>query len=140
MHLTDRDSLDVFNLLWPDPHYPVPVVEVERSDGKSARAPHLVELGESFLYELNFLWQRSTCAPSMEYWFYFTWEIGFGITRMEIAAGDTSVYMGTPVATNLADLPASIQRADIVLLEENESVISMMKELGDFRDAVEALR
>ena len=138
--VSDRDLLDLLNLLWPDAHYPVPVVEVARSGATCARAPHLIEMGGSFMYEINFLWEHAACAPSVEHWFYFRRANSIGVSRLEIASGDTSVYAGRPVSTDLGDIPASIGRADIVLLEENESNVSTMKQVEDLLNATAALK
>lgn len=136
----DRDLLDLMNLLWPDPHYPAPVVEIARAASTCVRPPHLVELGGSFLHEINILWEHAACAPSVDHWFYFKRGDGFGIWRFEIPSGDTSVGLGRQAPDNPADIPASIGRADIVLLEENESSISTMKQVGDLYDATAALK
>jgi len=138
--LFDRDLLDLLNLLWPDPHYPAPAVDVARSGGTCSRAPHLVEMGGSFLHEINILWEHAGCAPSVEHWFYFKRGDSFGTWRFEIPSADTSVGLGRQVSDDLADIPASIRRADIVLLEENESNISTMKQVKDMRYGAAALK
>jgi alginate O-acetyltransferase complex protein AlgJ len=138
--LSDRDLLDLLNLLWPDPHYPAPIVNVSRSGAACAGAPHVIEMGGSFMHGINFLWERAACAPLVEHWFYFRRGDGFGVWRLDIPAGDTSVYAGRPMPTNLADVPESIRRADIIFLEENESVISAMKQVEDLRNAAATLK
>jgi alginate O-acetyltransferase complex protein AlgJ len=136
----DRDLLDLMNLLWPDAHYPVPAIDVVRSETKCPRAPHVVELGGSFLHEINILWENADCAPSVDHWFYFKRSDGFGTWRFDIPAADTSVGLGRERQSDLSDLPESVRQADIVLLEENESNISTMKQVGDLRNAAAALK
>jgi hypothetical protein len=137
---SDRDLLDLLNLLWPDPHYPAPFVHVARSDGACAHPPHVVEMGGSFLHQINILWEQTGCAPSVDHWFYFSRGSSFGTWRLEIPAGDTSAGGGRRVSDDLSAQPESVRRADIVLLEENESNISTMKQVGDLDDAVTALK
>jgi len=137
---SDRDLLDLLNLLWPDPHYPAPVVHVERSGGTCAHPPHVVEMGGSFLHQINILWEQTGCAPSVDHWFYFTRGNNFGTWRLEIPPGDTSVEGGRRVSDDLSAQPESVRHADIVLLEENESNISTMKQVGDLHEALAALK
>jgi hypothetical protein len=137
--LFDRDLLDLLNLLWPDPHYPAPVVEIAPS-AKCARPPHVVEMGGSFLHEINILWEHAGCAPSVDHWFYFRRADSFGTWRFEIPAADTSVGLGRQISDDLSQMPEAVRRADIVLLEENESNISTMKQVWDMRNAAAALK
>jgi hypothetical protein len=134
----DRDLLDLSNLLWPDAHYPTAIIEGAGKGALCARAPRLVMLGGSFLREIIVVAAQAPCPPDIDYWFYMRTDNGHELVRYHNAPGD--VTKGEKVPASARALRDSLDNADAVLLEENESNISTMKQLGDLREAVLAAR
>ena len=107
----DRDLLDLMNLRHPDAHYPVPELTYQSSPPKVCRTVTITEFGGSFLGSLDSALEKLACPPQITNWFY--WDHN----RVHYEGG------------RLYDLPVdadarrkSLLDADIVLLEENESL------------------
>jgi alginate O-acetyltransferase complex protein AlgJ len=133
----DRDLLDLLNLLWPDAHYPTAIIERRGEAGRCERAPRVLALGGSFLREINIAFAQAPCPPEIDYWFYMRTESNdFDLVRFHNSPGDVS--NGERMQGGLEALGASVARADIVLLEENESTISTMKQVRNLRDVLSA--
>lgn len=136
---TDRDLLDLLNLLAPDAHYPTAIVTGRGKAESCARAPRLLALGGSFLQEIIVVLAQAPCPPDIDYWFYARMESGdHKRIRYRHAPGDVTI--GEPMPDDPAELRESLARADVVLLEENEQNISNMRQIGDLLDAARALR
>jgi alginate O-acetyltransferase complex protein AlgJ len=132
---TDRDLLDLLNLLWPDAHYPAAFIAGRGKAQNCARAPRLLALGGSFLQEIKVALTQAPCSPEIDYWFYMRTENNdFELVRFHSAAGDAS--NGERMEGGVEQLGASVARADIVVLEENESNISKTTQIGNLRDAL----
>jgi len=133
----DRDLLDLLNLLWPNAHYPTAVVE-GHGGAPACRPARLTLLGGSFLREIIAALARAPCPPQVDYWFYFKGPDGrAGSVRRHIGAGDPS-DAAAPAGSAEA-LRQSVAHSDIVVLEENESNIATMKQVGDLGAAAEGL-
>lgn len=129
----DRDLLDLMNLLWPDAHYSSAIV-TGRWRASCERAPRLVFLGGSFLREIVIAAAQAPCPPQIDYWLYMRADRGYELVRYLTAPGD--VGNGEKLSAALPEMQGSIARADAVLLEENESNISTMKQVGNLREAL----
>jgi hypothetical protein len=107
---TDRDLLNMLNLYWPDADYPVPTIKyAAREPGQSCRPAQIMEVGGSFLEQINAALLQSGCAPRISYWFY--WD------RLHMSfAGKDREFAPPRDEDRLADLAGS----DVILLEENE--------------------
>jgi hypothetical protein len=107
---TDRDLLNMLNLYWPDADYPVPAIKhVERQPGQSCRPAQIMEVGGSFLEQINAALLQSGCVPRISYWFY--WD------RLHMSFAGNGREFGPPRDEDrLADLAGS----EVILLEENE--------------------
>jgi alginate O-acetyltransferase complex protein AlgJ len=134
---TDRDLLDLLNLLWPDPRYPTAIIERRGAVGNCERAPRALALGGSFLQEINSVLTQAPCPPEIDYWFYMrTITNDYELVRFHKLAGDVS--NGERLRGGVDELRANVARADIVVLEENEGIISLTRQIGDLRNALTA--
>lgn len=133
---TDRDLLDLLNLLWPDAHYPTAAIGRAGEKRDCARAPQLLALGGSFLHQVLAAATLAPCPPQIDYWFYMRTEnntIELGHYRR--APGDSS--NGERVAATSEQLDENLAGADVVLLEENEAGLATTNQVHHL---VEALR
>ena len=107
---TDRDLLNMLNLYWPEADYPVPAITpAARAPGQSCRPAQIMEVGGSFLEQINAALLQSGCAPRISYWFY--WD------RLHMSFAGREREVAPPRDEDrLADLAGS----DVILLEENE--------------------
>lgn len=107
---TDRDLVNMLNLYWFDTDYPVPeIVHTSSSTDQTCRPTKIMEVGGSFLEQINVALRGSRCPPDISYWFYWDFAHVFyegGKRRSEPPRGDN----------RLADLTSS----DVIVLEENE--------------------
>jgi hypothetical protein len=127
---TDRDLLDLLNLLWPDTHYPVAnLARKAPADTACARTPKLLALGGSFVREIIVaLAQAAACPPQIDYWFSMRLENdSFDLVRYRTTPGETG--NGERRVANLAELRASAEEADAILLEENEATILSLSQV-----------
>jgi len=133
---TDRDLLDLLNLLWPDAHYPTAAIGRAGEKGDCARAPRLLALGGSFLHEVLAAATLAPCPPQIDYWFYMrTEDNNIELGHYRRAPGDAS--NGERLPATREELDENLAGADVILLEENESSIATTKQVGHL---VEALR
>ena len=132
---TDRDLLELLNLLWFDASYPTSLVTRARATHACERAPRLLAMGGSFLHEILAVATQAPCPPQIDYWFYMRKEdYGVELGHFHRAPGDAS--NGERVSAEPEVLDENLRGADIVLLEENESNIATMKQVGDLLAAV----
>jgi len=126
---TDRDLLDLLNLLWPDPHYPVAtILRAPDAHAQCARAPRLLALGGSFVREIIVALAQAPCPPQIDYWFSMRLaNDDFDLVRYHTEPGD--IGNGERRPADLAELRASAQEADAILLEENEANIGTLSQV-----------
>ena len=126
---TDRDLLDLLNLLWPDPHYPVATIAARAGDDAHCeRAPKLLALGGSFVREIIVSLAQAPCPPQIDYWFSMRLaNDDFDLVRYHTEPGETGNGERRPA--DLAELRASAQEADAILLEENEANIGTLSQV-----------
>ncbi|MGJ0425549.1 alginate O-acetyltransferase AlgX-related protein [Methylocystis sp.] len=132
---TDRDLLDLLNLLWPDASYPTAAIGRAGKKGDCARSPRLLALGGSFLHQVLAAATLAPCPPQIDYWFYMRTEddtIELGHYRR--APGDAS--NGERLAATSEELDENLAGADVVLLEENEAGIATTKQVGHLAEAL----
>ncbi|MBY0531597.1 MAG: hypothetical protein K2P86_06460 [Xanthobacteraceae bacterium] len=106
----DRDLLDLLNILLPQPRYKVPVVRYEpRQCGPEAKLDVAV-VGGSFIHALSETLAKSACLHGMK---------GYNYLYRGLRGGpDYRPLKGRMTAADIAP----IANADVVILEENESV------------------
>jgi alginate O-acetyltransferase complex protein AlgJ len=138
---TDRDLLDLLNLIWPDDHYPTALVKGRDNQTPCERAPPMLAIGASFLFEVDFAFAQAVCAPDIDdYWYYYSPE-GHGLLRRRFHIQKGSVNTGPPSpGGGDRELLESLNRAQIVVLEENESVIAQRSEVDDLLRAARSLQ
>jgi hypothetical protein len=118
----DRDLLDLLNLLWPNPHYPVAALTAKETEARCERAPRLLALGGSFLREIVVDLAQAPCPPDVDHWFSVRLsDDSFDLLRLHSAPGDAGD--GQRLEASPALLRESIEKADVILLEENEATI-----------------
>ena len=105
------DLTNLINVPWPRLDFPVPVVDVVAAKPAGCRPVNIGFVGGSFSYEVMWLLMKLPCPPTIDFYSYFSLE-------HTVFPGD----IRTPVdpAQRQAEL---LQRADIVILEENESAM-----------------
>lgn len=136
---TDRDLLDLLNLLWPDAHYPVAKIARKGESGSASceRAPRIVALGGSFVREIIVALAQAACPPEIDYWFSMRMENeSFDLVRYRTAPGE--VGNGERRPASVAELRASLASADVVLLEENEATILSLSQVANLWQALHA--
>ncbi|MGD9542809.1 MAG: alginate O-acetyltransferase [Methylocystis sp.] len=135
---TDRDLLDLLNLLWPDAHYPTAAIGRAGEKGDCPRPPRLLALGGSFLHEALAAATLAPCPPQIDYWFYMrTEDNNIELGHYRRAPGDAS--NGERLRATSDELDENLARADFILLEENESSIATTKQVGHLLEALRRL-
>lgn len=136
---TDRDLVDLMNLLWPDVSYPTAVIAGTRSSEICSRTPRLLALGGSFVHEVLAAATQAPCPPQIDYWFYMrTAENGVEIGHFRRAPKDASNGSRAPADADALD--ENLRGADMVLLEENESNIATRPQILDLWEAVRRMK
>src|SRR5271166_823208 len=70
---SDRDLLDMLNLVWPDKRYEVPMVTLHPAERDSPCKPlRITEVGGSFLFEMDDALSQVPCPPAISNWFYWS--------------------------------------------------------------------
>ncbi|MBV9395027.1 MAG: hypothetical protein JOZ84_11510 [Methylobacteriaceae bacterium] len=107
---TDRDLVNMLNLYWFDAHYPVPKITTDAAEpGRTCRPAKIMEVGGSFLEQINTALLGSRCPPHISYWLYWDfYHIAF--------VGHGREFAPPRDEDRLADLASS----DVIVLEENE--------------------
>lgn len=138
---TDRDLLDLLNLLWPDDNYPTAIIRGRESQAPCDKPPSMLAIGASFLFEVDFALAQAACAPDIDDYWYYASPDGKGLMRkrFRIQKGATNTGNSFPGGGD-AELLESLERAQVVVLEENESVISKRIEVDDLLRAAKALQ
>ncbi len=136
---TDRDLLDLLNLLWPDASYPTAAIGRAGEKGDCARPPRLLALGGSFLHQVLAAATLAPCPPQIDYWFYMrTADNGIELGHYRRPPGDAS--NGERLAATSEELDENLAGADFVLLEENEAGVATTKQIGHLAEALRRLR
>jgi hypothetical protein len=136
---TDRDLLDLLNLLWPDARYPTAAVSA-RAVEACAAAPKLLAVGGSFLVQVVSNLVEAPCSPRTDYWHYvFDGSVVFRRMRYWIAPEGGVAALQRNALQTTESFEASLAEADLVLLEENESVIARMGQVADLLAAARKL-
>ncbi|PPD43275.1 MAG: alginate O-acetyltransferase [Methylocystis sp.] len=125
---TDRDLLNLLNLLKPDARYPTAAV-AGRNEGSCAAAPKILAVGGSFLVEIVTNLVEAPCSASVDYWHYIRTAPG-KFSRMRLLADRQDGLREHRVETD-EDFEKSFANAQVVLLEENEAVIANMGQVPD---------
>jgi hypothetical protein len=107
---TDRDLINMLNLYWFDTDYPVPKIAEHPSNAdQTCRPTKIMEVGGSFLEQINVALRQTRCPPQISYWFYWNFAHVF------YAAGKRQSEPPRDEERTI-DLAGS----DVILLEENE--------------------
>jgi len=131
---TDRDLVELMNLLWPDVTYPTTIITRAGAPATCARPPRLLAMGGSFVHEILAASTQAPCPPQVDYWFYMrTEENGVELGHFRRAPGDPS--NGERQSAEASALDENLRGADLIVLEENESSIATMKQIGHLREA-----
>ena len=112
---SDRDLHDILNLMQRSVRYPVPVLTYHRAGppGPCATpAPRIVEVSGSFAFELDEALSHAPCAPEISLWWYWN------NTHFLFPPGTTQ-----KLPVDAAERTQDLRRAQIVVLEENESLL-----------------
>lgn len=132
---TDRDLLDLLNLVWPPDHYPTAAVFRRGPAGACAKPPRLLMVGDSFLRELVVVAAQAQCPPIVDHWFYMRSENGeVALSRYLTQPGETG--NGERLGADLSLLPESFALADAVLLQENAINLTKTRQVGELLAAV----
>ncbi len=126
---SDRDLLDIMNLRHPDAHYAVP--ELTFSSAPPPGGCHTVaitEVGGSFLHGLNSGLLKLACQPTITEWFY--WD------QRRIHQVGGRVY---ELPIDAEARRRSLVEADVVILEENESIAPGSKHATMMMDDLQTL-
>jgi len=132
---TDRDLLDLLNLVWPPDHYPTAAVFRRGPAGACDKPPRLLLVGDSFLRELVVVAAQARCPPIVDHWFYMRSENGdVTLTRYLTQPGE--IGNGERLGTDLSLLPESFAQADAVLLQENAINLTKTRQVRELLEAV----
>jgi alginate O-acetyltransferase complex protein AlgJ len=116
---TDRDLVSMLNLYWFDTDYPIPKITHNASKiDQTCGLTKMMEVGGSFLEQINIALRESRCPPQISYWFYWNF------AHVSYANGKRQ-SVPPREEERLADLAGS----DIILLEENEMNIGETEHL-----------
>ncbi|MFM9152379.1 MAG: alginate O-acetyltransferase [Methylocystis sp.] len=136
---TDRDLLDLLNLLWPDATYPTTVITNEISQQSCSLSPRLLAMGGSFLHEILAAATLAQCPPQIDYWFYMRPEdLGVELGHYWRKPGEAG--NGERQSADETVLDANVRNADVVILEENESNIATMKQVDQLKAALRRIQ
>ncbi len=109
---SDRDLLDILNLMYPDKHYEVPVVTIHSQPPADCHPTRITEVAGSFLFLLNDALAQAACPPEISNWFY--WDM-----KHFRYPGGTS----RPLPVDAAERrDALLTNLDVMIYEENEAV------------------
>ncbi len=110
---SDRDLIEILNLMWPDTHYEVPVVTFHSVPPASCRPARITEVGGSFLFELDDALAAIACPPEISDWFY--WDL----KHFRYPGGTAK-----PLAVDAEERrEALLENLDVMIFEENEAVL-----------------
>jgi alginate O-acetyltransferase complex protein AlgJ len=122
---TDRELIDVINVLFPALSYPVPVTSLQPQASCASHPAHelnAVAIGSSFLHAPAEVLISAACLTKLNVYFY-----------MSLSRHGGMPYH--PLQQNLTqDDLAPLKTADIVILEENESFAGKASYIDRLRD------
>ncbi|MBV9654068.1 MAG: hypothetical protein JOZ42_05850 [Acetobacteraceae bacterium] len=109
---SDRDILDILNLMYPDKRYEVPVVALHSDPPPECRPARITEVAGSFLFLLDDALMSVACPPVISNWFY--WDL----KHFRFPGGTTN-----PLPVDAAERSrALLTDLDLMIYEENEAV------------------
>ena len=135
-HGTDRDLADLMNLLRPDLDYPTTEIASTGLPGTCARQPRVLAMGGSFVHQILAASMLSSCPPQVDYWFFMRTEDN-GVELGHFRRPPGEIGNGARLPVDQDELDDNLRNADLVLLEENETNLSTMKQVGLLRAAAE---
>ena len=95
-------------------------------------------MGGSFVHQLLAAAMLAPCPPQIDYWFFMrTEDNGVELGHYRRPPGETG--NGDRVSADSNELDENLRNADMVLLEENESNLSTMKQVGLLRESARRL-
>jgi hypothetical protein len=125
---TDRDLVEMLNLYWFDTDYPIPqIAHGSANIDPTCRPAKIMEVGGSFLEQINVALRGSRCPPEISYWFYWN-------SAHVFYHGDKRRSEPPSDDTRVTDLTST----DVILLEENESILAMTDHLNALHSLVVA--
>lgn len=128
----DIDLLRLLNLLWPDRRHPVASV-VGRSARACEKPPQVFAVGGSFLIEVLARLTEAPCGARVDYWHYIKGERPGEFRRWRQLA-ERAEDFALPIEESAApdaEFSRGFAGAEVVFLEENESVIGEMGQVPD---------
>lgn len=126
---TDRDLLNLLNLIWPDANYPTAAV-TGKGAGECGAAPKLFAVGGSFLVEILTNLTEAPCGAAVDYWHYVH-NAREPLGRFVVAKEGGGAQFREQPSKTPADFAKAYDNAQVVVLEENESVITDMAQVPD---------
>ncbi len=109
---SDRDVLDILNLMYPDKHYEVPVVTIHSHPPPVCHPTRITEVAGSFLFLLDDALEQAACPPRISNWFYWS------LKHFVFPGGTTH-----PLPVDAAERrDALLTDLDVMIYEENEAV------------------
>jgi hypothetical protein len=109
---SDRDVLDILNLMYPDKHYEVPVVTIHSDPPPTCQPTRITEVAGSFLFLLDDALAQAACPPEISNWFY--WDL----KHFKYPGGTAR-----PLPVDARErTDALLNDLDVMIYEENEAV------------------
>lgn len=128
---TDMDLLRLMNLLWQDRRYPTAEIIGRNADACQKR-PMIFAAGGSFTVEVLINLIETPCRPVADFWHYVRHDPGkFGRGRHIVENLDAFDQESDQALITPENFRKALAGSDIVLLEENESVIGEMGQVAD---------
>lgn len=110
---TDRDLLDILNLMHRDASYPVPVITARPAGPPGACTPATIaEVAGSFVFELDDVLVHAPCPPRVSVWWY--WKDQHFLFPPGISV---------PLPVDADERRRDLARAQILVVEENEQLL-----------------
>lgn len=126
---SDRDLLNLLNLIWPDASYPTATV-TGKGAGDCGVAPRLVAVGGSFLVQIVTNLTETPCGAAVDYWHYVL-NATEPLARFIVGKEGGAAQFREQPSKAPEELAKAYANAQVVLLEENESVIGDMAQVPD---------
>ena len=121
------DLTNLINVPWPRLDFPVPVVDLAAPKPPGCTPVNIGFVGGSFSYEVMWTLMKLPCAPTIDFYSYFELE-------HTVFPGDIRIPIDRQ--QRQAEL---LQRANVVILEENESMMIRSNHGPAFYGMVEAM-
>ncbi len=119
------------NLLWQERHYPTADI-IGRNAAACDKRPMIFAAGGSFTVEVLVNLVETPCRPIADFWHYVRRDPGkFGRGRHIVENRDAFDQESDQGLITPENFRKGLAGADVVLLEENESVIAEMGQVAD---------